>query len=45
MIVDPWGTVLAERAEGNGIVTADIDDAQVARLRREFPALDNRTMN
>jgi nitrilase len=45
MIVDPWGTVLAERAEGNGIVTADIDDAQVARLRREFPALDNRKMN
>jgi deaminated glutathione amidase len=45
MIVDPWGTVLAERAEGNGIVTADIDDARVARLRSEFPALDNRKMN
>jgi predicted amidohydrolase len=44
MIVDPWGTVVAERAEGNGIVTADIDTAQLARLRREFPALANRRM-
>ncbi len=44
MIVDPWGTVLNQRADGDGIVTADIDSAVVARLRREFPALDNRKL-
>jgi predicted amidohydrolase len=44
MIVDPWGTVVAEMPDGNGIVAADIDDAQVTRLRREFPALANRRL-
>lgn len=44
MIVDPWGTVLDELPDGNGIVTADLDTTQVTRLRNEFPALDNRRM-
>ncbi len=44
MIVDPWGKVLNQRAEGDGIVTADIDRASLVRLRREFPALDNRKL-
>lgn len=44
MIVDPWGTVLDELPDGNGIVTADLDVAEVARLRREFPALANRRL-
>jgi nitrilase len=44
MIVDPWGTVVAELPDGNGFVAADIDDAQVMRLRREFPALANRRL-
>ena len=42
MIVDPWGTVVDELPDGNGIAIADIDAAQVERLRREFPALANR---
>ena len=41
-IVDPWGRVLAELPEGNGVVAADVDlDAQ-KKLRAELPALDNR---
>ncbi len=44
MIVDPWGTVLDELPDGNGYVSADIDAAQVSRLRQEFPALANRRL-
>lgn len=45
LIVDPWGRVLAERADGAGIVVADIDTAKVQALRSEFPALDNRRLD
>ncbi len=44
MIVDPWGNVLAEQAEGNTFVAADIDPELPARLRSEFPALSNRRL-
>lgn len=44
LICDPWGRVLAERPEGNGIVAADIDPQLPLKLRREFPALDNRRL-
>jgi nitrilase len=44
MVVEPWGTVLAERAEGSGIVTADLDAARQARLRLELPALEHRAL-
>jgi predicted amidohydrolase len=39
MIVDPWGTVLAERYDGEGVVVADLDFERQDRLRRELPAL------
>ncbi len=43
MIVDPWGVVVAERAEPSpGIVMADLDLADQARIRRELPVLANR---
>ncbi len=44
LICDPWGRILAEQAEGNGVVVADIDPALPARLRSEFPALANRRL-
>lgn len=44
LIVDPWGTVLAELGEGNGHVAAEMDLALVDRLRREFPVLANRRL-
>jgi nitrilase len=44
LIVDPWGRVLAEIEEGNGIAVAEIDPGRVATLRREFPALQNRRL-
>ena len=39
MIVDPWGTVVARAGDGEGIVTAEIDAALLARVRREMPCL------
>lgn len=42
MIVDPWGVVLARRAQGPGVVVADIDRARQQALRAQLPALDHR---
>lgn len=42
MIIDPWGRVIAEQAEGNCHVAADIDPNLPMKLRADFPALDNR---
>lgn len=42
MVVDPWGTVLAERPQGAGVVTADIDSQMLARTRTNFPAIQHR---
>jgi nitrilase len=44
MIIDPWGEVLAEQAEGNCFVATDIDPELPAKLRSEFPALSNRRL-
>ena len=44
MIIDPWGRVLAEKDEGNGHVAAEIDANMVAKLRSEFPVLENRRL-
>ena len=42
VIVDPWGTVVAECADGDGIAVADIDPSQVNKVRTELPSLDHR---
>jgi predicted amidohydrolase len=48
MIVDPWGTVLAEAAgpdgdDGEGaVVVADLDTAEQAKVREMLPSLANR---
>ena len=44
MVVDPWGVVLAERAEGAGVVLAELDLARQAKLRAELPALEHRVL-
>jgi nitrilase len=44
LIVDPWGEVLAERAEGEGFVLAPIDRERIAQVRRSLPALENRRL-
>jgi len=41
LIVDPWGTVLADGGEDVGVITAEIDPAAVAEARRKIPALSH----
>ncbi len=41
MIVDPWGAVVAQVADGEGVAVAEIDLERLARLRRELPALSH----
>jgi nitrilase len=45
MIVDPWGAVLGERAEGEGVVSAEIDARRLAEVRQSLPALQNRKLS
>ena len=44
MIVDPWGEVLACRAEGEGVVLAELDAGRLAEVRQSLPALQHRTL-
>ena len=44
MVVDAWGTVLAEQAEGPGVVLADIDKAKLLNTRLQLPALTHRRL-
>ena len=44
MVVDAWGQVLAEQAEGPGVVLASIDKSAQAARRAQLPALHHRTL-
>ncbi|HEY2184680.1 MAG TPA: carbon-nitrogen hydrolase family protein [Xanthobacteraceae bacterium] len=41
LIVDPWGTIIAEADVEPGVVLARIDPAQVAEARAKVPSLTN----
>ena len=42
MVVDPWGTVIAQAADEVAIVQAELDLDRVASIRRQVPVLANR---
>jgi predicted amidohydrolase len=42
MIVDPWGVVLAQAADREGYILAELDLADQDRIRSELPSLANR---
>jgi deaminated glutathione amidase len=44
MLVDPWGEVLVELPEGEGVVLGDIDAAQLEGVRASLPALKHRRL-
>jgi nitrilase len=44
MVVDPWGVVVDERAEGEGFVIAEVDTARLAQVRTQLPALAHRRL-
>jgi predicted amidohydrolase len=44
-IIDPWGEPLAEAPDATEqVITADLDPAQVAKVREDFPVLKDRAL-
>ena len=44
MIVDPWGTVIAQAPDEPAAIVAEIDTDRVGKIRREVPSLANRRL-
>ena len=42
LIADPWGTVLAQAPDGEGVVTAELDAARLEDVRARLPSLASR---
>lgn len=42
MVIDPWGTVIAEGGEGEEILRTEIDPGQVAEIRSRIPVFRDR---
>jgi deaminated glutathione amidase len=42
MIVDPWGVVLAQAPDEDGVVVAELDRERMENVRRALPSLANR---
>jgi nitrilase len=44
MIVDPWGAVIDQLADGPGVVVGDVDLDHMAAIRQSLPALGHRRL-
>ncbi len=44
LVVDPWGEVVGELAEGEGVVLAEVDAQRLASVRQQLPALGHRRL-
>ncbi|MFT4569508.1 MAG: putative amidohydrolase [Hyphomicrobiaceae bacterium] len=45
LIVDPWGSILAEAPEDTpAVIVADLDAALLAKVRRDLPSLEHRRL-
>ncbi len=42
MIIDPWGEIISELCEGEGVITATLDVSELQRIRTSLPALQHR---
>jgi len=45
LVADPWGEIIAQRSEGEGIVLATIDRAYLRHVRQSLPSLTHRRPN
>jgi deaminated glutathione amidase len=41
-LVDPWGVVLAQAADEDTVISAELDRGHMERIRRDLPSLANR---
>ncbi|OQW87817.1 MAG: acyltransferase [Rhodoferax ferrireducens] len=44
MLIEPWGQILAQRAQGAGVVLAELDFALLTACRSRLPALEHRVL-
>jgi predicted amidohydrolase len=44
MVIDPWGTVIAQAPDEVGVAVVDIDLERLERIRLELPSLANRRL-
>lgn len=44
MVIDPWGTVVAEAGPDEEVLQADLDPGQVTTIRAGFPVLRDRVL-
>ena len=44
LIIDPWGLILAQAPDGEGVILARLDYERLQRLRRELPCLRHRRL-
>ena len=42
MIVEPWGTVLVQAPDGEGVIVAELQRERIESVRRQLPALEHR---
>ena len=44
LIVHPWGNIISCKAQGSGIITAEIDLNELKQIRRNFPVHEHRCL-
>lgn len=44
MIISPWGDIICECEEGEGVIVADVDFSLLQNIREKLPALKNRML-
>ena len=44
LIIDPWGEVVAQASEGEGVVSARVDRRYLAQVRANLPCLQHRRL-
>ena len=40
LIVDPWGEIQAERAQGEGVISAPFERARLVEIRQQMPVAE-----
>ncbi|UQA55889.1 carbon-nitrogen hydrolase family protein [Polyangium aurulentum] len=44
-VIDPWGEIIAQSSEGEGLATATLDPAYLEHVRSSLPSLTHRKLN